>query len=349
MLARPGKGGRAARRGRLGPIEVDSMAARPRAQDPLKNPTRIACVIPAFQRESTLGRAISSALDQTRVPDEIVVVDDGSTDRTAEVARSFGAAVRHVRQDNAGGAAARNRGVLQATADWIAFLDSDDWWTPSHLAAIERAIVATDGRADFYFGDMERPGPDGTTIRQWTQARFDIEGEWALVEDGQAWVARPRMPMMLQSSVFHRERFLAKGGLWDELRRRHDTHAFVRHGTRSPICAVRNVGTVMTPDDAGGRLTEQMGPRSHRYHEYSVMLWSDLLRRVDGLEPARRDLLRHRLTRARIRLARARLAERRPVAAAAEACRALACRPSTLLATLLRRNPNEWAMYPELA
>ena len=99
----------------------------------------ISVVIPTYNRARLLGEAIESALAQTRPPDEIVVVDDGSTDATPEVLARFASRVRAVRQDNAGEAAARNRGVAEARGEWIAFLDSDDLWEPDALERLEAA------------------------------------------------------------------------------------------------------------------------------------------------------------------------------------------------------------------
>jgi glycosyltransferase involved in cell wall biosynthesis len=94
---------------------------------------RVSVIIPAYNASGTLARAVESALSQTRPPDEIIVVDDGSADRTPEVARGFGDRLRYLRQENAGAAAARNRGVAEAAGDWVAFLDADDWWLPHRL------------------------------------------------------------------------------------------------------------------------------------------------------------------------------------------------------------------------
>jgi glycosyltransferase involved in cell wall biosynthesis len=93
----------------------------------------ISAIIPAYNREAYLAEAIESALRQTRLPDEIVVIDDGSTDRTAEIARSFGGKVRCVSQQNQGIGGARNAGLDAARGDWIAFLDSDDLWLEQKL------------------------------------------------------------------------------------------------------------------------------------------------------------------------------------------------------------------------
>ena len=97
---------------------------------------RISAIIPAFNRRSEILRAIASCLGQTRPPDEILVIDDASTDGTADAVRALQDSriilLRHAR--NRGAAAARNTGIEAATGEWIAFLDSDDEWSPQKLA-----------------------------------------------------------------------------------------------------------------------------------------------------------------------------------------------------------------------
>jgi glycosyltransferase involved in cell wall biosynthesis len=88
----------------------------------------ISVVIPAYNSAKFISRTIESVLAQTRRPDEIIVVDDGSTDNTAEVIKKFGSDVRYIYQENAGPSVARNRGVEAANCEWIAFLDADDEW-----------------------------------------------------------------------------------------------------------------------------------------------------------------------------------------------------------------------------
>lgn len=93
----------------------------------------VSCIVPVWNGERYLREALDSILAQTRPPDEIVVVDDGSTDGSAEIIRSCGSRVRCVFQPNAGAAAARNRGVAAARGELLCFLDQDDRWVPRKL------------------------------------------------------------------------------------------------------------------------------------------------------------------------------------------------------------------------
>ena len=90
-------------------------------------------VIPAYNAGVFISRAIESVLAQTRRADEIIVVDDGSTDDTAEQVQKYGGEVRYIYQDNSGVSVARNTGIKAAQCAWIAFLDSDDEWLPEKL------------------------------------------------------------------------------------------------------------------------------------------------------------------------------------------------------------------------
>jgi glycosyltransferase involved in cell wall biosynthesis len=97
--------------------------------------SRVSFVMPAYNAQETVGEAISSVLQQTHGDVELVVVDDGSTDSTGSIASAFPEA-RIVAQENAGVAAARNRGIEEATSELIAFCDADDILFPQHLQAL---------------------------------------------------------------------------------------------------------------------------------------------------------------------------------------------------------------------
>ena len=103
----------------------------------------VSVVIPAWNAAGHIGDAIESVLSQSAAPDEIIIVDDGSTDHTSECVRRFGSRVTLIEQSNAGVAAARNRGIGAAQGEAIALLDSDDLMAPRRLE-LQRAVLAHD-------------------------------------------------------------------------------------------------------------------------------------------------------------------------------------------------------------
>lgn len=99
------------------------------------NSIKISTIIPILNRQDWIGDAISSVLNQTQPPGEIIIVDDGSDDNSANVVKSFGDQVTYIYQNNQGVSAARNTGIKAANYPWLAFLDSDDKWQPEKLAS----------------------------------------------------------------------------------------------------------------------------------------------------------------------------------------------------------------------
>jgi len=104
---------------------------------------RVSIVIAAYNCQDTIAAAVRSCLDQTYPNTEVVVVNDGSTDSTADVLASFGSRIRVVTQHNGGLAAARNAGTRAATGEFIAWMDADDLATPDR-AAVEAAVLQLD-------------------------------------------------------------------------------------------------------------------------------------------------------------------------------------------------------------
>lgn len=101
------------------------------------DPTAVSVVIPAYNYAAYLEAAIGSVLRQDHQKFEIVVVDDGSTDNTAAIVAGFtDPRIRYIHQANAGLSAARNSGIREARNEYIAFLDADDQWLPSHLSSL---------------------------------------------------------------------------------------------------------------------------------------------------------------------------------------------------------------------
>jgi glycosyltransferase involved in cell wall biosynthesis len=105
---------------------------------------KVTAAIPTYNRAKLLPDALESVFAQTRPPDEVLVVDDGSTDETQELLGRYGDRIRVVRQANGGRSAARNRAVTEARGELLSFLDSDDRWLPDKL---ERQVPVLEGDA----------------------------------------------------------------------------------------------------------------------------------------------------------------------------------------------------------
>ncbi|HMV19466.1 MAG TPA: glycosyltransferase family A protein [Rhodocyclaceae bacterium] len=117
-------------------------------------PARVSVILTCSNAAAYVGEAIESVLVQSRPCDELIVVDDGSDDTSAQVIQGFGAALTCVRQESLGVAAARNRGVLQARGDIVAFLDAEDLWPADSLATRLACLDAHPG-LDYAFGWVE--------------------------------------------------------------------------------------------------------------------------------------------------------------------------------------------------
>lgn len=120
----------------------------------------VSVIIPCFDGERYLEEAVTSVLGQTHADVEVVVVDDGSSDRSLQVLEGLGdRRLRVIRQPHAGVAAARNRGVRESTGPYVAFLDQDDTWLPEklelQLACLRRSPELGLVYSDFYVTDAD--------------------------------------------------------------------------------------------------------------------------------------------------------------------------------------------------
>jgi glycosyltransferase involved in cell wall biosynthesis len=135
----------------------------------------VSVVIPAYNAERYLGEAIESVLAQTYEPVETIVVDDGSADRTAEIARSYDD-VTVIAQENGGPAAARNRGFAACNGELVAFLDADDAMTPDKLE-IQAGRLLTDEGAEMVVGEQDVIVEPGAELPFWhggSEARIGV-------------------------------------------------------------------------------------------------------------------------------------------------------------------------------
>lgn len=139
----------------------------------------ISVVIPCYNAATYLREAIDSALAQTRPADEIIVVDDASTDGSVEMALSYGDRIRLLRSPNAKGTghgAAANRGIMASRGDYIAFLHADDIWMPSHLEKVA-GLLDKWPEAGVAFSRFEFMGARSGTWLQEAPLRWDAPRE----------------------------------------------------------------------------------------------------------------------------------------------------------------------------
>lgn len=170
----------------------------------------ISVVIPAYNAAHLLDRSIASVLDQSHPVDEVLVVDDGSSDNTAEVVARYDAPVRLVSKPNGGAASARNAGVRAATSEWIAFLDADDRWLPEKVERV-LALAAGQPEAGLLYTDAEVIGLDGRSTGRFLEDKGPVTG-WAFERLLSSFFVLP-------STVVARRSLLIEAGLFNETMR----------------------------------------------------------------------------------------------------------------------------------
>jgi len=121
-------------------------------------PGRISVVMPCYNAEAHLADSIESVLAQSHPDVELIIVDDGSTDNSQSILESFSDRITHLSQKNKGPGPARNKGIAQATGEYVAFLDADDYWDQDCLQELFQALAGTDAALS-YCGWQNVGGP----------------------------------------------------------------------------------------------------------------------------------------------------------------------------------------------
>jgi glycosyltransferase involved in cell wall biosynthesis len=183
---------------------------------------RIAVIIPVY-RADFLAEALESVFAQTRSPEEVIVVDDGSPDQLAlsRALAPFESRVTVIHQANAGAAAARNAGLRAATADFVAFLDADDHWLPDFLER-QLGYLAAHAEIDLVYADATVVGDTpaaGTTFMTMCPSRGEVTLRSLLSQECN----------ILTSTVVVRRRLVVDAGYFDvTLRRGQDFDLWLR-------------------------------------------------------------------------------------------------------------------------
>lgn len=197
----------------------------------------VSIIIPTFNREDIVGRAIDSALAQTYERKEIIVVDDGSTDGTLDLLKKYEpAGVRIIAQQNRGPSAARNRGVCESRGQLLAFLDSDDVWLPEKLERQVRLLerAGRDVPCCLCNAIVRSPGRD---IPSFDLAPLEIscpEGVWTNATE----VLSTRGVVFTQAVIARRDVFSRIGGFDEDLRLMEDWDLSLRLSQEGPLAFI---------------------------------------------------------------------------------------------------------------
>ncbi len=165
--------------------------------------TRVSILMPSLNSCPFIEQALRSAVDQTRVPDEIVVQDGGSTDGTLEVLARFGPPVMWISEPDRGQSAALNTALRRATGDVIGWLNADDLYAPTAVAMAVN-ILAEEPEAELVIGDFDLIDERGTAIRNFRSAAFNSEQ------------VRRRGAYLWSGATFMRRGLLDRVGEFDE-------------------------------------------------------------------------------------------------------------------------------------
>jgi glycosyltransferase involved in cell wall biosynthesis len=193
---------------------------------------KVSVIIPTYNCAHYLEQAIESAINQTYRDLEIIVMDDGSTDDTAQVVRKYEADIRYIRQDNRGLPAARNHAIESSSGELIALLDADDWWEPTKLAE-QVSLLVEDPELCLVYSDLEVVFDDGSIIPSFLSSR-------PLAASGYVFDRLLQSGFILPSTVLLRRSYMEQVGMFDESMRSHeDIDLWLRMCQRWRVALVR--------------------------------------------------------------------------------------------------------------
>ncbi len=265
-------------------------------------------IIAVYNGEKTLARAIDSVLTQTLPPLEVIVVDDGSTDGTYEIASAYGPPVKVLHQLNRGVSAARNAGVKAAAGEWVAFLDADDYYYPKRLA-LAAELILRDPELDFVTADFDYLDERGGFLRRSLESTalgrrlLTQEGPFTFMEAADFGDFIEDHFGDTHTLTLPRTSFLELGGYPEGFAVCEDVHFLIR------LCAAsRRAGVIQVPVAAyvihPGSATRSDPLRAQRQ---TVAAWGSLRPLLAKAPPALRAGYRRGLRRARFNLAVAQL------------------------------------------
>jgi len=247
---------------------------------------KVSVIITTFNRSALVVNAIESVLSQTYTNYEIIVIDDGSTDDTAERLRPFLKQIRYCYQENRGVSAALNKGIELSKGEWIARHDSDDRWLPRKLELQIATIAEIGTEFGMCFTDcslMGRPGPHQTLFGE---AGFQYSGQMGQLDQPVQHVLARHTIMHGSSLLIKRDLVEGVNGFDTEMVGMEDTDLLFRLCFNTEFCFVNlplvdlNCTSLSVKERLTWLLTER-GDRMYRCNAYMFRKWLQLLEHRD--------------------------------------------------------------------
>jgi glycosyltransferase involved in cell wall biosynthesis len=235
--------------------------------------SKVSVVIAFHNGSKWIEKAIQSALSQTKKPDEIIVVDDGSERSEADFLLSLSKEhhFKIITQANAGQSAARNAGVRNASSPLVCLLDQDDYFLPRHIEILLRNFDVADPHFAFSYGDLWRSNEAGEIV---SRTCVNVDAQHPL-EDVNV-MLRHNMNILPSATLISREAFIAVGGFDTDLRGYEDDDLFLRFfiaGYRSKFTS--EAVTVWTINRSSTSFTESMSRSRFIYLKKLMMAFPE--------------------------------------------------------------------------
>jgi len=236
---------------------------------------KVSALIPTYNRRAYVQRAVESVLAQTVPVDEIVIIDDGSTDGTAELIQArYGNRVRLICQSNSGVSGARRAAVREARNEWVAFLDSDDEWTSDRNRVLTEAANRIPSDVAWIFGDVSIVQDQGDNQTIYQRFGLHLDQSPKVFEDSLT-VQHPFQFGLLQGSLIRRDALIQVDAFGAGLHHSEDYLTGVQVASRFRYAAVNAVVTLLyRTSDLKMSSLDLTGRNSPDYYRARMMAFS---------------------------------------------------------------------------
>lgn len=303
---------------------------------------QVSVIIPAYNRADKLASTLVSVFRQTIPPAQVIVVDDGSTDDTSGVIRSFSdehlpwrERLLYLRQENLGKSVALNEGLKHVTTEWVAYNDSDDLWLPEKLE-LQFHALDTFPECGACFTDAAFVGLPGAGQRAFATAKRVYPSRYGRIADGPGFIVNAPHGVFMQTVLLRKEVMDRIGGFDSRFRVSQDTDFLFHLARETPLCFVNEA--LVEIDRGEGRsigLTTEFGRASKTRVVTLEQIFEKWLSMTGVSERALRRRIRRLLSGVRNELANIHLAD----------CEFAVARRCLLRAVQARFSAKLWAKY----